>query len=75
MFDPKSEPVRIAYIVLGAAIAILAVLGVTDGAAVDVIGQILVLIGGGEALRQKVTPERNAKQREADAFDRGRQRR
>lgn len=72
MFDPKSEPIRIAYIVLSTLIAILAVLGVTDGPVVETAGQILILIGGGETVRAKVTPERRAEQRAADAFDRGR---
>ena len=52
----KSEPVRVAYVVLSAAIAILAIFGVTDGDLVQTLGQIVVLIGGGEAVRSRVSP-------------------
>lgn len=52
----KSEPVRVAYVVLSAAIAILAIFGVTDGDLVQTLTQIVVLIGGGEAVRSRVSP-------------------
>lgn len=52
----KSEPVRVAYVVLSAAVAILAIFGVTDGDLVQTLGQIVVLIGGGEAVRSRVSP-------------------
>lgn len=52
----RSEPVRVAYVVLSAAIAILAIFGVTDGDLVQTLGQIVVLIGGGEAVRSRVSP-------------------
>lgn len=54
----KSEPVRVAYVVLSAAIAILAIFGVTDGDLVETLSQIVVLIGGGEAVRSRVSPAR-----------------
>lgn len=52
----KSEPVRVAYVVLSAAVAILAIFGVTDGDLVQTLTQIVVLIGGGEAVRSRVSP-------------------
>lgn len=52
----KSEPVRVAYVVLSAAVAILAIFGVTDGDLVQTLSQIVVLIGGGEAVRSRVSP-------------------
>lgn len=52
----KSEPVRVAYVILSAAIAILAIFGVTDGDLVETLSQIVVLIGGGEAVRSRVSP-------------------
>lgn len=52
----KSEPVRVAYVVLSAAVAILAIFGVTDGDLVETLSQIVVLIGGGEAVRSRVSP-------------------
>lgn len=54
----KSEPVRVAYVVLSAAIAILAIFGVTDGDLVQTLTQIVVLISGGEAVRSRVSPAR-----------------
>lgn len=54
----KSEPVRVAYVVLTAAVAILAIFGVTDGDLVQTLSQIVVLIGGGEAVRSRVSPAR-----------------
>lgn len=54
----KSEPVRIAYVVLSAVIAVLAIVGVTDGDLVQTLSQIVVLIGGGEAVRSRVSPAR-----------------
>ena len=54
----KSEPVRVAYVVLSAAVAILAIFGVTDGDLVETLSQIVVLIGGGEAVRSRVSPAR-----------------
>ena len=54
----KSEPVRVAYVILSAAIAILAIFGVTDGDLVETLSQIVVLIGGGEAVRSRVSPAR-----------------
>jgi len=68
----KSEPVRVAYVVLSAVIAILAIVGVSDGDLVQTLGQIVVLIGGGEAVRSRVTPERAATSREHAAYNRGR---
>ena len=52
----KSETVRVADVVLSAAIAILAIFGVTDGDLVETLSQIVVLIGGGEAVRSRVSP-------------------
>ena len=54
----KSEPVRVAYVVLSAAVAILAIFGVTDVDLVETLSQIVVLIGGGEAVRSRVSPAR-----------------
>ena len=54
----KSEPVRVAYVVLSAAVAILAIFGVPDGDLVQTLTQIVVLIGGGEAVRSRVSPAR-----------------
>lgn len=70
--DPNSEPIRVAYIVLGAVLAVLAVFGVTDGSVVELLGQLAALCGAGEAARRKATPEKRAVEREASAYRLGR---
>lgn len=71
----KANPVRALSFGLSAATAALAYFGVTDGTLVEVLGQIGLLLGGGEAVRAKVTPETKAAERAERAYELGRRQR
>ena len=52
----KRNPVRALTWGLSALVAVLAFAGVTEGPVYETAGLILLLLGGGEGVRSKVTP-------------------